>query len=348
MAKRTSIRQSLRKEMRMKINFLTSALLSFFLLLCSVCSSSPLLIHAAIDGVPLIDGVLSTEIPVHNTEKTYTLRFTFSSWDHGNAREAVYYYVRLRFRDGSTKSITDQYHIPTSAFKNTYVDGAIAFKVPKDMWDGYVDFVYESSSGPLDNRTVYPGFRPFPTQKWQYPTPPAERAIPQVWENIKLDVVYNLSTTTDYYVQKAIRTSNVKPVIVQGQAIYSQNQQYILEFQNDGNLVLYRSADRGAIWAANHATVGNMRYPGELWFYETGELAIVRKLPDRDQKVWVSGSYVDPNSPNGNLAKWAQILVQNDGNVVMYAGYNKETTNVLPFRTQTGGGHRSPHYGFLR
>lgn len=259
--------------------------------------------------------------------------------------------VELRKAGAATTILLRDVMVDENSFRGGYsAQKELRFNLPANTYDSDICFTYSyynSFTSKWEEAGVIASFLTERKDSTIPGQPPAQREIPQVWEQIKVGVVNNLSST-DYHIQRAFRPSNTQPILKQGQKIVSQNGQYQLELQSDdGNLVLYRNSDRKALWATNHDTRAK-NYPYELWFYETGELAVVRRLSDRHQIMWKSGSYVDPNSPNGHLAKWAEILVQNDGNMVMYAAYNRETTNILPFRTQTGGGWESPHFGYLR
>jgi hypothetical protein len=86
-----------------------------------------------------------------------------------------------------------------------------------------------------------------------------------------------------------------------GQEIIAANEQYTLNMQTDGNLVLYHSG-AGALW--NSGTEGNpgadaiMQTDGNLVVYSSAGTAL-----------WNSGTYGHPG---------AQVYVQADGNLVIY------------------------------
>ena len=90
-------------------------------------------------------------------------------------------------------------------------------------------------------------------------------------------------------------------VLHAGDIIRSEDMRFTLQFQDDGNLVLYDQS-ANALWASGTAGSGatqvDMQMEGNLVIYAGGT------------PVWATptGSY-----PN------AYLLVQNDGNVVIYS-----------------------------
>lgn len=104
-------------------------------------------------------------------------------------------------------------------------------------------------------------------------------------------------------------------VLNPGESIRSQDGRDTFVYQNDGNLVLYRS--QNALWASN--TVGTslgvciMQGDGNLVIYDVNKRA-----------VWNSGTWGNLNS---------NLIVQNDGNVVIYRADNTAiwaTNTVVP------------------
>ena len=99
---------------------------------------------------------------------------------------------------------------------------------------------------------------------------------------------------------------------------YSQNGLYILVLQDDGNVVVYRDADRHPVWSSNtsgaYITKALMQYDGNLVLYDAYNVP-----------KWSSGTY------NG-IEKFA--LLQNDGNFVIYSTssptswFSTKTTSV--------------------
>lgn len=84
-----------------------------------------------------------------------------------------------------------------------------------------------------------------------------------------------------------------------GQVTFSPDGRYHLNFQNDGNVVLYH--DRRELWA----TQTNGRPAREL-----------RMQPDGNFVLYGDGETIWASNTAGNPG--AQIRVQNDGNMVMY------------------------------
>ncbi|MEZ0469406.1 hypothetical protein [Luteimonas salinilitoris] len=60
-------------------------------------------------------------------------------------------------------------------------------------------------------------------------------------------------------------------VLVRGDRMFSENGQYRLDFQSDGNLVLYRTSNGVALWSSNtHGTPVTMLRFGELYTGSVG------------------------------------------------------------------------------
>ncbi len=93
-----------------------------------------------------------------------------------------------------------------------------------------------------------------------------------------------------------------REVLNVGELIRSADGRYTFVYQGDGNLVLYRAADRKALWASNTwgrpSGVCIMQHDGNLVLYAPGGNA-----------VWASNTPGNANS---------RLVVQGDGNVVIY------------------------------
>lgn len=85
-----------------------------------------------------------------------------------------------------------------------------------------------------------------------------------------------------------------------GQVTFSPDGRYHLNFQNDGNVVLYH--DDRPIWAAQT----NGTYPSELRMQPDGNFV----LYGHGEAIWATNTAGNPG---------AQIRIQNDGNMVMYS-----------------------------
>lgn len=99
-------------------------------------------------------------------------------------------------------------------------------------------------------------------------------------------------------------TDTLKPGqnLSRNETLISLNGRYELIMQNDGNLVLYRTECRTALWATNtHNTDCNravMQTDGNFVVYHEGE-----------QAAWDSKTH-------GNPGSW--LVLQDDGNLVVY------------------------------
>jgi hypothetical protein len=89
-----------------------------------------------------------------------------------------------------------------------------------------------------------------------------------------------------------------------GQIRVSGDSRFELDFQGDGNLVLYRMADGVALWATHTYAPGGqaiMQTDGNLVVYDAG-----------GYPLWSSGTYNYPG---------ARLFVQTDGNMVIYDSF---------------------------
>lgn len=89
--------------------------------------------------------------------------------------------------------------------------------------------------------------------------------------------------------------------ISKNQKFYSENGEYYLTFQTDGNLVLYYRNSSSPIWSSNTVGVGSRAI-----FQADGNLVVY----DRSNKA-----VFNTNTNNKNADK---LAVQNDGNLVIY------------------------------
>ena len=107
-------------------------------------------------------------------------------------------------------------------------------------------------------------------------------------------------------------------VLNPSESLISNNGQYLLALQLDGNLVLYRRSDQKALWATD--TDGHlpekliMQTDGNLVLYggEQGTPAgnlITAGPGNRIVPLWFSGTH-------GKAGSW--LVMQDDGNAVVY------------------------------
>lgn len=91
--------------------------------------------------------------------------------------------------------------------------------------------------------------------------------------------------------------------MVAGQSLYSDNGEYYLTVQFDGNVVMYRKSDMAVRWNAktqNSINYAIMQDDGNFVVYDWNNLA-----------KWNSGTVGYPNS---------YLAVHDDGNLIIYNG----------------------------
>lgn len=86
--------------------------------------------------------------------------------------------------------------------------------------------------------------------------------------------------------------------------IWSNNRQYQLKYQNDGNLVIYRNRNHAPLWSSQT----NGQAAGKCIMQVDGNLVIYTPA---GQPVWQSGT-------NSNANKNSKLVMQDDGNLVIY------------------------------
>lgn len=164
-------------------------------------------------------------------------------------------------------------------------------------------------------------------------------AIPLIWDINQASTVPIAGT--NYLEHHRLKPSD-QAVLTHGQSIYSQNGQYRLVMQTDGDLTLYKEPSHQMLWSSGSGWPGRSGTYA-LWFEHTGRLVVRRTVNGNTEDLWASTSYVDPHSQNGVNARYADFTVENNGNCVMYFRKDAETVTVLPFRTFTDGGVPSPN-----
>lgn len=89
--------------------------------------------------------------------------------------------------------------------------------------------------------------------------------------------------------------------IIKNSKVYSENGEYYLTFQTDGNLVVYYKNSTSPFWASNTVGVGNRAI-----FQSDGNLVVYDKS---------NRAVFNTNTSNKNSDR---LVIQNDGNLVIY------------------------------
>ena len=111
-----------------------------------------------------------------------------------------------------------------------------------------------------------------------------------------------------------------------GQEMISENGEYVVKVQSDGNLVLYKGSE--VLWAS--ATHGKGREPYKMTMQSDNHLV----LQDADSKViWAPDVYIGKDEHQWKEGGYA--VLQDDGNLVVYDGANKAM-----WATETHGGQK--------
>lgn len=128
--------------------------------------------------------------------------------------------------------------------------------------------------------------------------------------------------------------SETTPVMRKGDKLLSNNGQYALNFQQDGNLVLVRESNGAVLWSINRA---DGTY---LMFHKDGNLL----MHTNNGYNWTSDIYVAGKDYQNKGRIY--IVLQDDGNLVMeWNGGNY--TDVIG-ATGTGGGIVSSHFESMK
>jgi Protein of unknown function (DUF3421) len=103
----------------------------------------------------------------------------------------------------------------------------------------------------------------------------------------------------------SVTSLNMQDFLVSGKSLYSKNKSYQLIMQTDGNLVLYdlRGGGKRSLWSS-----GTSGKPGAF-----ARLVNELHIGDSSKVIWSSGK-----NNGGRIDR--KLVVQNDGNVVIYGG----------------------------
>ena len=126
------------------------------------------------------------------------------------------------------------------------------------------------------------------------------------------------------------------PIFTRGQKMYSNNGQYLLEFQqSDGNLVLSKVSSGQVLWSIQKTGGSYMK------FHKDGNFLMYN---GSNQYIWSSDIY----SAGGDFTDGQKMyfILQDDGNLVFE--WNGLTYTDVVGATGTGGGIVSSHFGSLK
>ena len=122
------------------------------------------------------------------------------------------------------------------------------------------------------------------------------------------DGVRTILTTLSQVAQYRDSATNTRfPQLLSGQSIFSNNRQFSLTYQADGNLVLVNLATNAPIW---YSQTGQTQ-PGVVLLQSDGNLVIFNAS---GAALWSSGTGGHPN---------ASLALQDDGNLVVYGADGK-------------------------
>jgi len=120
-----------------------------------------------------------------------------------------------------------------------------------------------------------------------------------------------------------------------GQAVYSQNKQYELTLQGDGNFLLLNASSGAVLWASNKYD-SNGGGANQIVMQADGNLV----GNSATSTVWADNFYWKNMNLTGST--FIFYTLQNDGNLVLY-----NNTEAIA-ATQTNGGQKSTHFGTLK
>ena len=121
----------------------------------------------------------------------------------------------------------------------------------------------------------------------------------------------------------------VSHTLESGQKLISQNGNYVLNMQRDGNLVVYykkATSGWGPLWSSKTAGKGSSPY--KLRLQSDNHLVIYDNSP---AAIWSTSVFIGKDGQQWEKAGFA--VMQNDGNFVVYDG-----NNAIMWETATDGG----------
>ena len=105
----------------------------------------------------------------------------------------------------------------------------------------------------------------------------------------------------------------------------SANRKYFFNFQPDGNLVIYRSADNKTLWSSGTTRRGvtkcEFQNDGNLVLTSSNNRVVWDAFAHQSQQT---GTIVESAADNKKRAARNALIMQNDGNLVIYAGRGRE------------------------
>ncbi len=143
--------------------------------------------------------------------------------------------------------------------------------------------------------------------------------------------------------------TNTAPILSSNgkNTIYSQNRQYRLALQSDGNLVLYNASGVGLWNSKTNNSASGWTY--RLYYAPDGNL-ILKKVTSAgaEADIWASYTEARRGTADYQNARRAYLSVQNDGNVALYySGFNNGVYS-LEYSTATAGGRVSTRQGSFK
>jgi len=222
----------------------------------------------------------------------------------------------------------------------TFWDVTLNGTIPAGIWAGRVYLKAQEFQGTTP-RGIQQSINAYVLLPSDY-TPPSA-GIPNAFyrRNSNDEYLYKIERVSTYQTPPAFGTtwafypSSTQPMMTKNQVIYSDNGEYQLNFQGDGNLVIYKVGSWNPLWSINKTGGEN------LWFNPDGNIIM---LNASNQIVWKSDIYVPGMSFTSSQRLY--MLFQGDGNLAIY--WNGVTYTDVVGSSGTGGGIVSNRFGSLK
>jgi hypothetical protein len=127
---------------------------------------------------------------------------------------------------------------------------------------------------------------------------------------------------SDKLTQKQVLYPHYWPEFFSYQCIRSQNLNYTLKMETNGNLVLYKTKNMKVLWSTGTTKLPNNAVIEDIWFDPSGELRLDYFIATGERHP-ISIYKIVKMGRNFPTIPGTYLQLQNNGNLVLYSASNK-------------------------